>query len=206
MVQGIWIVVGVVGLLVGAGVTMMRGTQRRGDAWSEVARALGLEFVAYGASGGPELTGEIDGVSVRVHMERARRPRPKRADDVIYFICVRAQLDTDLPLGMQIYNRDFFQRADGEASARDIRVGDEELDAKFVFRGDSPDAISQRVRGAHARRALLDGLRVARSLRVEGSVVQLREQSQGANASELRRYVEVCAVLARALSGRVEAG
>lgn len=204
--QGMWIVIGIIGLLVGGSTVALRGTRRRVETWEQAAAALGLELVARDRSSGlPGLTGALEGVAVRVHMEVEHRPRPRRGDEAIYFICVSASLGGPLPFELQIYNQIFFQKDAAVAREQDIQVGDDELDAKFVFRANAPDALRHMVREPQVRQALLSGLKVARSLRVEANTVGLRERSQAMNVSQLTCYIESCAVLARAIGDAARA-
>lgn len=125
----------VVIIAIGVIVLSMWQSQKRREQWQQFARSNGLDYSAGGWLSTPEMSGVVDGISVRIAIEM-RGGKNKRP-----FTRVTARIPGALPSSMTIGAEKFFQRIGKAFGAQDIELGDPDLDSKLMIKGSNPVAV-----------------------------------------------------------------
>ena len=168
--------------------------QRQGDVWKEVARELGLIFIAGGWFSNPTIHGLHRDHRVDVRNEVVRHGKSR----TIYTV-VEVALGTEVSRGLQVYREGVFQKMGKVIGGEDIQVGDSALDEAFIIKGvPEPRAVSI-LTDPSVKSALLVGQKRHESLRIDSGVVRIRQRGRASGGGILESYIRTAVDLARAL-------
>lgn len=177
-----------------------RKARRRNQTWQVVAESLGLALLQSDLWTAPQLEGELDGVKLHATIEME-----DSGESTNHFIRVRAAVPVILPEGLTLYREGVFQRLGKAMGSEDIQVGDPELDASFIIKGQNTHQIVRLLRVPLVRHTLLAAYRHCNSLRIEQDAVTIRESGGSPSPADLASYLRTCVAVAQALAqGRKE--
>jgi hypothetical protein len=182
----------VAGLLVVFGVIAYLRRQARQQAWSELAARTGLTFEPGGIFSRTVVTGNYRGRPLT--LDTFTRHSGKNSTTY-----TRIQLGVNNPsaLSLAIYDENVLSKVGKALGVQDIQTGDDELDRRFIIKGQPEPVIASLFTSISLRQKLLE----AHSVHVEVKGQQVYWQQRGAesNADYLQSLFDLLSDLAEAV-------
>ncbi len=122
------------------------------ERWEFFARTYGLSIAPSGWGRSGHMSGWFDGIYV--HIGTVTRGSGKNRHTYTQFQAMLA--GGIMPAGLQIYQETIFSKVGVFFGGQDIEVGDAQLDAAFVFKGNDPNAVFRLVTIPAVRAALFN--------------------------------------------------
>ncbi|MBN1888740.1 MAG: hypothetical protein JW850_12155 [Thermoflexales bacterium] len=170
--------------------------QRRRQAWTELAERTGLTFEPGGFLGGGRVTGNYRGYDLRLDTFTRRHGRSSTT-----YTRIVLSLSNPTSLELALSNEGVFGKLGKLLGAQDIQTGDEELDRRFVVKGQPAEAIVTLLTAGGLRYRLLE---TPSSFKLELKNQQLYYEQRGAerNVDHLQSTLTLLSELAAAAERR----
>jgi len=164
----------VIGVLIIFGVIAYLRRQARQQAWSELAGRTGLTFEPGGIFSPMVVTGTYRGHNLT--LDTFTRSSGKSSTT---YTRIRLTVENPSALSLAIYDENVFSKIGKALGMQDVQVGDEDLDRRFIIRGQPEHVIASLLTSSSLRQKLPE----ARSVHVEVKGQELRFEQRGAESN-----------------------
>lgn len=172
-------------------------TKKAKERWQEFARAYGLTCNVGGWASQSHISGWFDGVYV--HIGTVTRGSGKNRHTYTQFQAMLAS--GIMPYGLQVYQETVFSKVGVFFGGQDIQIGDPQLDAAFVFKGNIPNDVHRLVTIPAVKAALLDILARQPGFVLDANRVMVEKHGFVSDLATMYTTLVACVGLVQVLHG-----
>jgi hypothetical protein len=165
------------------------------ERWMQFARTYGLTYNPPGMGSQSHMSGWFDGIYV--HIGTITRGSGKNRHTYTQFQAMLAS--GIMPYGLQVYQETMFSKVGVFFGGQDVQVGDAQLDATFIFKCNSPAAVTALVTLPEIRAALLEIVARQPSFVLEANRVFIERTGFISDLNTMYTTLTACVRLAQVL-------
>ena len=188
LMPSIIIAVGIVLMIVSI-LYSLYAAQARQKAWAELAERTGLQMVSGGLLSRPRLEGSYRNRPMTLYTFTRRSGKHSHT-----YTVVAVQVNNAGAVSLAIFNQGLLSQVGKLLGMQDIEIGDEEMDRRFVFRGQPDQEVQRILASGGLRQKLLDTSNV--NLRLEGPTLKHTQSGTERNIDRLQALFDLLAEVA----------
>jgi|GEM_PF-1758089 len=167
------------------------------ERWLQFAHTYGLNHTPAGWGSQSHMSGWFDGIYV--HIGTVTRGSGKNRHTYTQFQAMLA--GGAMPYGLQIYQETIFSKVGVFFGGQDIQIGDQQLDAAFVFKGNNPADVHRLVTIPAVRGALFDMLSRQPNFVLDANRVLVEKNGFVSDLAVMYTTLVACVQLVQVLHG-----
>jgi hypothetical protein len=166
--------------------------QARMRAWTELAERTGLQLTGGGMFSRPRLEGSYRGHSTSLYTFTRHTGKSSHT-----YTVVEVQVNPSTAFELAIFKQSLLSQVGKLMGMKDIEIGDEELDRRFVFRGQPEADIRRLLASGSLRQKLLDSSNL--NIRLEGQALKHTQGGVERNVDRLQALFDLMVELAEGI-------
>lgn len=167
------------------------------ERWQQFAQTYGLSMVQGGWGSQGHMSGWFDGIYV--HIGTVTRGSGKNRHTYTQFQAMLA--GGIMPAGLQVYQETIFSKVGVFFGGQDIEVGDPQLDAAFIFKGNDPNAVFRLVTIPAVRAALFNLLSRQPNFVLDSNRVLIEKNGMVSDLPTMYATIVACVQMVQVLHG-----